>query len=88
MALREFTDGDGRGWRVWDIRPEELPNATRVEDYLRPLVDGWLVFESLDGREKRRVFPVPPQWSTMNDAALERLRDVAVPIPIGDKPDD
>ena len=88
MALREFNDTDGRSWRVWDIRPEELPNATRIEDYLRPMVEGWLVFESLDGGEKRRVYPVPARWTEMNDGALERLRDAAVPFNLDGSRDD
>jgi hypothetical protein len=81
MALREFVDRSGREWKVWDVRPDELPKATRMEDYLRPMVDGWLVFESIDGGERRRVFPVPEDWPAMSDGELERLREVAPPEP-------
>ena len=52
------------------------------------MVEGWLVFESLDGGEKRRVYPVPARWTEMNDGALERLRDAAVPFNLDGSRDD
>jgi hypothetical protein len=38
MALRDFTDGKGNAWRVWDTRP--MTGRVR-EAYQR----GWLTFE-------------------------------------------
>jgi hypothetical protein len=50
-------------------------DATR----LRPeYVDGWLAFESRG--EKRRLAPVPEGWDQLDEGALERLCDAAVPV--------
>ena len=59
MPLREFTDRSGEEWKVWDITPERLHPSTRVGDYLQGFVDGWLVFETADGGDKRRLYPLP-----------------------------
>lgn len=77
MALREFTGRDGVRWKVWDITPEALHPATRAEDYLQGFLDGWLVFESADGSDKRRLYPVPRGWEERDDAELERLWSMA-----------
>lgn len=73
MALREFTDGTGCRWRVWDIRPEEMHKAARAEDHLQSVISGWLAFESNESTEKRRLSPIPSGWETATDAELERL---------------
>ena len=73
MALREFTDPNGESWKAWDITPDQLHPSTRTEDYLQGFLDGWLVFETLDGREKRRLYPVPVDWQEMGDAQLAAL---------------
>ena len=80
MALREFTDRDGVAWRVWDITPETTHPATRIEDYLQGFLDGWLVFESLEGREKRRLYPLPARWEEASDEDLESLLRGAAPV--------
>lgn len=74
MALREFTDDEGRQWRVWDVAPEELHAATNWEDYLQGYIDGWLVFEALDGSERCRLYPIPRGWHALPDDRLEGLR--------------
>jgi hypothetical protein len=73
MALREFTAADGTSWRVWDVTSDKLHPATRAEDYLANYLDGWLVFESFDGAQKSRLFPIPAGWSTATDGELEAL---------------
>ncbi len=73
MPLREFTDRNGEEWKVWDITPERLHPSTRVGDYLQGFVDGWLVFETADGRDKRRLYPVPVNWEELSDEALDLL---------------
>jgi hypothetical protein len=70
MTLREFTADDGRAWRVWDIRAEQLDERTRAEDYLQDFLDGWLVFESADGRDKCRLHPIPRRWLERTDPEL------------------
>jgi hypothetical protein len=72
MALREFTDRAGRGWRVWDVTADAIHPATRGEDYMRDYLDGWLAFESIDGLAKCRLTPIPPGWATATVAQLEQ----------------
>jgi hypothetical protein len=78
MALREFSDGQGRRWRVWDIRPDQLHGATRAEDYLQNMMHGWLAFEPAGGGEKRRLSPIPPNWDKAPDEELEEMLERAV----------
>lgn len=70
MALREFTDDDDREWHVWDITPEKMHPSTRAEDYLQGVLEGWLVFEALDGRGKARLYPIPVDWESASEDDL------------------
>lgn len=92
MAVREFVDDDGRAWRAWDIKPEEIRPVTRAEDYLADCyITGWVVFETKAEDEKRRLCPWPNNWAERSDAELRdmlrrasrvspfRLRDDRVP---------
>ena len=74
MPVREFTDSTGRGWRAWDVSPEELSPRTKDEDYLSKLYHtGWIAFETNVGDEKRRFFPIPKSWHELPDGELELL---------------
>lgn len=77
MAMRDLTDSTGTQWLVWDIRPEESHPITRFEDYLQGFLDGWLVFETPDGRQRRRLHPIPKGWAELPDAELHLLLDRA-----------
>lgn len=78
MAVREFTARDGRRWRAWDVSPEAVEPLTRAEDYLADCFrDGWVVFETVDGSDKRRLCPPPYAWEHRSDANLEDLLDRA-----------
>lgn len=82
MAVREFRDDDGRDWRAWAITPESIEPVTRGEDYLADcFVTGWIVFETMDGREKRRLCPWPMHWADMTDDELRALWRRAERIP-------
>ncbi len=79
MALREFRDGRGVDWQVWDTRPtlrigEEIPGAHLHED----AIEGWLTFQSAS--ERRRFYQVPPGWDELSDGDLARLCEHAVPV--------
>ena len=74
MSLREFHDSEGRPWRVWDVAPDQFHAATNWEDYLQGYIDGWLVFEAVDGSERCRLYPIPSGWETSSDERLEELR--------------
>jgi hypothetical protein len=74
MAVREFRDDKGRNWRAWDVRPDDLSPRTKDEDYLASLYyTGWIAFETTAGDEKRRLFPIPTDWSTLPDEELVTL---------------
>ena len=77
MALREFTDRTGTRWRVWDIRPEQMPAAVRAEEHLQSVIHGWLAFEPAGGGEKRRLSPIPARWEGATEAELERMLERA-----------
>jgi hypothetical protein len=77
MPLREFTDSTGRPWRVWDIRPEQMHAATRAEDHLQNVINGWLAFESATNGEKRRLAPIPPKWESATEQELEEMLERA-----------
>ena len=83
MALREFTDDGGVGWRVWEVLPENLHPTTRTEDYLRDFLDGWLAFESLDGISKRRLHPIPRGWEEGSVEELNALLSQASTVLTG-----
>ena len=72
MAFREFTDSRGVVWRVWDVTTEQLHPATRGEDYMGYLSDGWLAFESA-GERRRMPPPYPRDWTELSIPALEAL---------------
>ena len=78
MALREFSDGNGVLWRVWDVTPDALSKRTAAEDYMRDWQDGWLCFESDNGR--RRLADFPPGWESLSDTQLERLLERALEV--------
>ena len=82
MPVREFTDSTGKQWRAWDVTPDALNPRTREEDYLASLYyTGWLVFETKNESEKRRLYPVPKGWDELAEAKLEVLLSKAEIVP-------
>ncbi|HYD54581.1 MAG TPA: hypothetical protein VEA99_18245 [Gemmatimonadaceae bacterium] len=86
MPHREFVDSLGHHWDVWDVNPSQLSfqgsspaggneaNAAGARSRTRlpqQFAAGWLAFER-EG-EKRRLTPIPPGWSLLDDDALEAL---------------
>ena len=77
--LREFVDKDGTAWRVWDVDPTTAqPPPMRGHGRPTP-VQGWLCFES--GAERRRLSPIPKDWSSSDADTLEKLCRRAEPVP-------
>ena len=67
MARREFTDGTGNAWRVWDTRPA----TGRVRTAYRR---GWLTFEQGEQEaSRRRLAPIPERWEELPERELRRL---------------
>lgn len=80
--VREFRDLSSRSWRAWDIRPEAVHPQTKAEDYLADCYEtGWIVFETTDGRAKRRLCPYPKAWDTLPDNELLGLLARAEAVP-------
>lgn len=63
MALREFTDQQGRNWQVWATYP-----GSRGERVRQDLADGWLTF--ISGKERRRLIRVPKEWDSASEDDL------------------
>ena len=81
MATREFLDARGREWMVWEVQPGAAlsgePGRRRI--LVAPeFRDGWLAFQAAD--ERRRLAPVPPGWTELADAELERYCAAARPV--------
>ncbi|GAC1413073.1 MAG: hypothetical protein NVSMB53_10390 [Gemmatimonadaceae bacterium] len=80
---RNFADPDNRLWEVWCVLPTA---AKRGDRRLLPLTvkpgyeNGWLCFER-EGKEKRRLAPVPEHWETATAKQLWHWCGLAVPVP-------
>lgn len=82
MPVREFTDSAGRQWRAWDVQPDDLNPRTKDEEYLAQLYHtGWIVFETNDGDDKRRLYPIPKGWNDLAEAELAVLLQKAEVVP-------
>ena len=84
MAVRDFTGERGVSWRVWDVTAESIRPQVKAEDYLADRYrDGWIVFETVSGGEKRRLCPPPPDWARLPESELRALlaRSEAVSTP-------
>jgi hypothetical protein len=58
-------------------------SSRRNERAVHPeLQKGWLCFQA--GAEKRRLSPIPTDWSELSDAALRSMLDAATPAPPAD----
>ncbi len=79
MALREFRDESGRDWRAWDITADKLHPSTRAENHLQGVLEGWLVFEAVDGGAKSRLYPIPAGWQLASQEELRALLTRAEP---------
>jgi hypothetical protein len=72
--LRYFKDDKGRSWRVWDVTPTRQSSAA-LRRNAPTASEGWLCFETDD--ERRRLSPVPGEWSRRDDAGLNELLQTA-----------
>ena len=77
MSLREFEGPGGVRWKAWDVTAGQIHPKTRAEDYMRDLAEGWIVFERVDGEEKRRLCPYPDDWQSRADEEVAALCEKA-----------
>jgi hypothetical protein len=89
MASREFSDDRGEVWHVWAVLPESLERRIAEDSHFAPQVErrtkresrvkvsnplmagGWLAFENRT--ERRRLAPIPEDWSEMDETGLRSL---------------
>ena len=83
--LRGFTDSAGVEWRVWEVLPNQALAPGGADALSRsslkdtPFADGWLCFESAS--EKRRLAPIPSDWTDRDQDTLESLCRQAALVP-------
>lgn len=57
---------------------KERRKKDEVRAVLSPeFAHGWLAFQALGGKEKRRLAPIPPAWRLLKDEDLAKLVDSA-----------
>jgi hypothetical protein len=78
--VREFRDGQGRAWRVWEVRPGLDRPLSQLQRYLGDYVNGWLAFNCLDNDIRKRLPGYPPDWLAMSDRELEGLLERALEV--------
>lgn len=90
MALREFTDGRGRAWKVWDVYPTLAERRHReagpppgmrerrrfVEPrlHLRPNMSAGWLAFEAENGERRRLAPIPSTAIGWVNASADDLR--------------
>ena len=79
-TIREFTDRDGKAWRVWAVTPTRSRGSKR-ESNLGEFEHGWLAFETLDENLRKRLPHYPADWHTMSDEKLQDLLGLALEAP-------
>ncbi len=79
-AIREFTDREGKAWRVWAVTPGQVRTSKR-EASLGEFEQGWLAFETLDEEARKRLPHYPADWFSMSETKLRDLLGLAVEAP-------
>lgn len=86
VTSRTFRSALGVDWLVHHVEPQAFsPTLARLQETARDVHGGerrqpWLVFVSPDGT-KRRLTPVPPEWTKCSAAELELMCMRAVLVP-------
>ena len=78
-GVRQLRDPAGRAWQVWRVTPSQARSREDAERYLGEYQAGWLVFEALEGGERRRLVSFPTDWQGLSDADLLGLLERAAP---------
>lgn len=73
MPSRNFVDGQGVEWRVWNTVPS--PRTVLGNEFAA----GWLTFESATCL--RRLAPIPKGWDTTTVTRLELMCRAATEVP-------
>lgn len=80
MAVRTFESPDGIAWTAWEVIPGQVSEfrSTYGSHLPRQMAEGWLCFDC--GSEKRRLYPLPPNWADRTEAELWFLCRAAEPV--------
>lgn len=65
VGARQFIDEAGRAWVAWNVTPDPRQGSS--------VSPGWIVFETTDGQEKRRLLAFPEGWDEMPELDLHAL---------------
>lgn len=65
MTIRSFVDAHGVRWRVWSTQSIVMSHVAKSQTD-----DEFLTFDAVDGR-RRRLSPIPEEWSLASLALLE-----------------
>jgi hypothetical protein len=69
VGARQFIDEAGRAWVAWNVTPDPRQGSS--------VSPGWIVFETTDGQEKRRLLAFPEGWDEMPELDLHALLALA-----------
>lgn len=79
MATRTLHAPDGTVWEVWDVQPGLQLGPSRTGALLPDeMAGGWLCFDS--PAEKRRLYPIPPDWDESAEEELLQMCCDARPV--------
>lgn len=80
MAVRSFESPDGITWTAWEVIPGQVSEfrSTYGSHLPTQMAEGWLCFDC--GSEKRRLYPLPPDWADRTEAELWFLCRAAEPV--------
>jgi hypothetical protein len=80
MAVRTFESPEGTAWTAWEVIPGQVSEFRSSFGSHLPvhMADGWLCFDC--GSEKRRLYPLPTDWSRRTEAELWFLCRAAEPV--------
>lgn len=78
VALRELAH-EGTDWHVWEVRPNPSGRTVFTLATTTGLEDGSLCFES--ATQKRRLAPIPADWTERPDARLAKFLGSAPVVP-------
>lgn len=80
MSVRSFESPDGIAWSVWEVIPGQVSEfRSNFGSHLpRQMAEGWLCFDC--GSEKRRLYPLPPNWVNRTETELWFLCRGAEPV--------
>lgn len=80
MAVRSFDSPDGITWTAWEVIPARVSEfrSTFGSHLPAQMAQGWLCFDC--GSEKRRLYPLPPNWGDRTEAELWFMCRAAEPV--------